>query len=521
MNQRNESFTSNIDNNYANFFYCEKENNIFQNVFNINSNDLNLKNERLHIEPSKLFSFYKNNEEQIDEDLNNKNLILIGSGRIGRLPVMHSIHKVKNFSIICFTIPQLKWIESFVDETIYCNTEDNTDENYEIILNLIKQFSIKKNIDFHGVITYDDYCVLLCSRLANDLKLKGMDYNVSLKIKNKYNFRNFLKENKIFEEINYSLIGNNEIKEIINDFNYCLNKLNIKENKTYIIKDINGAGKNFVRKFQNYDQFMRILNEIGMKNKLKNKKYLIEDYFEGLEVDIDLIVQDSKIKFFSLSENFPSDEEYFIEIGGCTPSNHLNSEELDFIEKITQNMIEKLKIDNTCLHLEAKCRPKSLFGDYEKNIPFFPIEINLRMGAAEVFSFHIATYNYNLFYNSIKVALDIKIDKYNYWLNNHNNFCSSINFQAKNSGYIKEISFEKDFFEEKSLITIILYCKIGDFINIEDNKGNGYLGFMVAHSTINIDDSLKNLHRLLKKIQIKIESNNRNKRWSIDSKFYK
>lgn len=505
MNKKSILTNRDLNRATSEFFYCHKDNYTIGNAFQLCENSLCLNDNRLHIEKSRLFTYFKENEEIIDEELSGKNLLLISSGKVGRLPVLHSIQKDKNFSILCLNTPELKWAEPFVDDMIYCNAEENSDKNYEKIMDLINEYSKNKNIKFDGIMTYDDYCVVLFSRIAKEMKLNALDYDVSLKIKNKFQFRKLIKENELFDDVTFILFDQHEINNIINNADYKLETLNLEENRNYIIKDIYGAGKNFVRKFKNFDELRKILNEIKNKDKLKKSKFIVEDYFEGLEIDIDMIVQDYEIKFFSISDNFPSDEENFLEIGGCSPSKFLNYEEQKYIENKTRKMIKVLKINNTCLHFEAKCRPKSMFGSYESDIPFFPIEMNLRLGAAEVFSFNIVSYKYNLFYNSIKMALGKKIEKYVYD-NDNQIFCSSINFQAKSSGFVKEISFEKDFFKEKSLVCLVLFCKIGDFINLEENKGNGYLGWMVTKSSISVDESLKKLYNLYEKIVLKIEN---------------
>jgi len=501
----NENSTLVYDENINNleFYYCEKENKTIKNLTQFYKKDFLLKNNRFYLEENKLFTLFRSDEEYINEKLCGKNLILINTGGFGRLQALRSIFKIKNFFILCLTIPEFGWAESFVDNIIYCNVQDDSDDNFYKILKIINEYSFNNNRKFDGIITYDDFSVILCSRLASALNLIGLDYDTALNIKDKYLFRKLLKKNKLFDDAYFYLMNKITIQKISND-ELNVDGLNFSENKTYILKETFGAGKNFVRKFQNLEKLKFIIKEIENKENLNNKQYIIEEFFEGVEIDIDLIVQNSKIKFISISDNIPTDQEYFFERGGCTPSKYLDREEIEFIKIITQKIVNILKIDNSCLHFEAKCQPKSIYGKYEKNMPFYPIEINLRLGGAEVFSFNISSYNYNLFYNQIQIALGIELEEYESDTE-IKKFSSSINFQSTGSGYVKEISFDKDFFEKEGLVNLSLFSKVGGYIDLEQNAGNSYLGWMVVSSKNSIEDSVNNLNRIINKIKFVIE----------------
>jgi hypothetical protein len=41
----------------------------------------------------------------------------------------------------------------------------------------------------------------------------------------------------------------------------------------------------------------------------------VEEFFEGHEIDIEVLVQDNRAKFFAISDNFPALEPWFFEQG--------------------------------------------------------------------------------------------------------------------------------------------------------------------------------------------------------------
>ena len=42
---------------------------------------------------------------------------------------------------------------------------------------------------------------------------------------------------------------------------------------------------------------------------------LVEEYYDGHEIDMDILIQNEKVKFFGVSDNFPAPEPTFYEQG--------------------------------------------------------------------------------------------------------------------------------------------------------------------------------------------------------------
>ena len=142
---------------------------------------------------------------------------------------------------------------------------------------------------------------------------------------------------------------------------------------------------------------------------------MIEEFLEGHEIDLDVLVQNNKVVFVGISDNFEPEEPYFFETGGITPSIELMESEKRYIESIAEDWISRMNIQNACLHFEAMCRPQSIykksFDQINKNDFLMPIEINLRLAGAEIWSMNNMAYNVNLFLDQIDISLGLKLDQ--------------------------------------------------------------------------------------------------------------
>jgi hypothetical protein len=55
----------------------------------------------------------------------------------------------------------------------------------------------------------------------------------------------------------------------------------------------------------------------------KNMDILIEEYYDGYDIDIEVLIQNNKIKFIAISDNFPPIEPWFVEQGKKKPTTTL------------------------------------------------------------------------------------------------------------------------------------------------------------------------------------------------------
>jgi biotin carboxylase len=118
------------------------------------------------------------------------------------------------------------------------------------------------------------------------------------------------------------------------------------------------------------------------------------------EVDIDLLVQNGEIKFYSISDNFEKSQgRFFLDRGQMMPSilPASNQEEMCAMVKDT---IKKLEINDGCIHFEAKSTSHGPF----------PVEVNMRLGGDYVYSYNKGAWGVDLVENPVKIALGIPLE---------------------------------------------------------------------------------------------------------------
>jgi hypothetical protein len=124
---------------------------------------------------------------------------------------------------------------------------------------------------------------------------------------------------------------------------------------------------------------------------------MAEEYIDGNEVDIDLLLQNGKVKFWSMSDNDATREPFFVETGQCIPSRLSSSQQQELVA-MAEEMLERLGVQDGCIHFEAK---------YGSRGPM-PIEINLRMGGDEVYFFVKSAWGVDL----IELAAKVMVGQY-------------------------------------------------------------------------------------------------------------
>jgi hypothetical protein len=114
----------------------------------------------------------------------------------------------------------------------------------------------------------------------------------------------------------------------------------------------------FVKKCRSIDDYKQALID---SMKYDNMNLLVEEFYDGHELDIDMLVQNNKVIFIGISDNFKPKEPEFFETGNARPSIELSKAETKAIECLMYAWIPRLNVQNAVLHFEAFCRPTSLY----------------------------------------------------------------------------------------------------------------------------------------------------------------
>jgi hypothetical protein len=219
---------------------------------------------------------------------------------------------------------------------------------------------------------------------------------------------------------------------------------------------------------------------------------LLEDFYDGHKLDIDILVQNDDAAFIGISENVKPRESNFFESGGATPSLILSKQEIHAIETIVTEWVPRWNLKNALLHFEAFCRPISLYPNrnYDISKPFenvqeffMPIELNLRLGGAQAWSVNFSAYGVDLFTSYIHLMLGCPLDKGELKLkqNNPKNKCIARYFYPETvPAKIESVSLDMQAISQSiNIVEVGLFRTVGDVCDSTD-----YIGWMTMRDSI-------------------------------------
>jgi len=103
---------------------------------------------------------------------------------------------------------------------------------------------------------------------------------------------------------------------------------------------------------------------------------LLEEYLDGVEFDVDLVMHDGSCVFASVSQNWPTAEPSFQETGLHCPADH-DKRELRRLVDLVVRTLQAFGLNRGVLHVEGKCTSRG---------PRI-VEINARLGGGRVWQY--------------------------------------------------------------------------------------------------------------------------------------
>jgi len=383
------------------------------------------------------------------------------------------VKKAKSFGVKVIVLG--KEANTFAPYADYFINADTLNLN-EALSSLENFLQENANVKLDGVATFLEDDVLLCAKIVDKYKLVGTSYKVTNRVRNKYLFREFCLRNHL-PVIKFKELKNiKDLEEVIRTFSFPL-----------VVKPAYGAGSAFVVKVNDEEELRESFNYIKKEISPKIESALndglgvfVEEYIDGDEVDLDILVQNGKIKFCAISDNGQTKEPFFIETIRTTPSNLPTKNQSELLA-MADETLEKLGILNACVHFEAK---STAHGPV-------PIEVNLRLGGDEVYASIKAAWHVDLIENYLKIICGIYIPKFEF-SNGPFEYLAAETFSSDHSGilvnleidaglerrsYVKEFEFEK---------------KIGDSI-LSPPDGYEYLGWLLVsgNNPLDAQDNLR------------------------------
>lgn len=409
--------------------------------------------------------------------LEGKTLLVVNTGSAKKRFVFQ---KLKKIGIRTIAVNKEKnWAQSYVDDWIVVDTEDHQ-ETLSAISAFLKTYP---SLHVDGAMTFWEDDVLLTSKITDKFGWIGIPYESAKNIRNKYRFRDLCRKNHV-PAPQFMLLKNKEDLDFVrNQFIFPV-----------IIKPVYGSSNAFVIKVEDKEELDNAYRYV--KNNLSAQTesalhdgldIMAEEYAEGDEVDIDLLIQHGKVKFYSIRDNFRTEEPFFVEVGSATPSSLPEFRQEELFE-LAEETLEKFNVQNGCVHFEAKSTAKGAM----------PLEINLRMGGDGAYTFNKGAWGVDLIEGAVKVAMGVFIPKIKK-TEEPKRYMIGQYFASEHSGILSKLDVDPEIEHKKFVEELEIYKKIGDPV-LTPPEGFETLGWAtVSGATLmdarnNMDEVLENVH---------------------------
>ncbi len=405
-----------------------------------------------------------------DTDLENKTILVVNTGPIKKRFILQ---KLKKLGIKVIVLNKEKnWAQAYVDHWVLADTTNHR-ESISTIENFLAS---NPEIKINGVITFWEDDVLLTSKIIDKFNLIGIPYHIAKKVRNKYLFREFCRENNIAAPGHILIKSNDDLKEVVNTLHFPI-----------VIKPAFGSSSAFVVRVTDKEDLQDIYRYVKNNISATSESALsdgldifVEEYIDGDEVDIDLLLQNGKVKFYSISDNFNKSKDIFFMDSGQSIPTSLPEKHQDELLEMVEETLERLGIQNGCIHFEAKST---------RHGPI-PLEINLRMGGDYVYSYIKDAWEIDLIEMTVKIALGqyIKIDNQE----EPEKYIIGWDLYPEDSGILVQLDISERLKHKRYLEELHIYKKIGEPVLVQPD-GSEYLGWLTVSgaSAVDAQDNLR------------------------------
>jgi carnosine synthase len=410
---------------------------------------------------------------------NQKHLLIVRSGYPSKEFVLKKLRALGYFLIV-------------LDETISCPTELVDDwviadmSSEKACLKAVKHYLKDNNHKIDGVLTFWEEAVLITAKLADSLNLPGIPFKSAEIIKNKFSFREACSAFNLPSPKHAMLQIDSNFSDVVKGLNFPL-----------VVKPIYGAASAFVVRVNNLRELKKAFVSINkyiksfwLTPEWKSVDLLVEEYIEGQEVDIDMILQDGNLKFYSITDNFQTHEPFFVETGQALPSRLADTKQQELVE-MAMTVLKSLNVTDAIVHFEAKT---GLNGPV-------PIEVNLRMGGDEVYSFIKTVWGIDFIEYAAKIAIGdhFTIKKPTHPLTH----LEGRYFLPNETGRIANITIPRSVTQNPHLFELKVCKNIGDEIKIPPQDFD-YFGWITAQGNSS-EEAHISLNRMFSRVKFALD----------------
>ena len=385
-----------------------------------------------------------------------KHLLLVGTGGVKRRRVLARLREL-GLERLTILHDAPNWAASYCDEWI----DADSSRPAKATLDLVRARIGRPD----GVLTYDDYSVRVAAQLAEAFGLVGIPYQAAETSKNKAAFRRLCVER--------GLPAPRFIQVNADDASVGRRLAEAELTFPVVVKPAHGGGSVLVRRANDLAELTRFLREydsaVGKESAAAlwpDHTLVIEEYLAGAEVDIDMLIQNGKLHYAAVTDNFAPVEPFFIELGGQIPSGlpaHAQAE----LVRVAFDVMTALGAGDCCAHFEARWTASGAV----------PIEANLRVGGAEVYAFNLEARGVDLVEGAARIALGLPLPPVPG--TGPSAFLRSANLVPPCSGVLRSLGVDPWVHEDRALAELVLFREPGEQVRVPPD-GFDYVGWLVA-----------------------------------------
>jgi carnosine synthase len=306
------------------------------------------------------------------------------------------------------------WSRSLVDEGVIAKflPVDMTQTSVEVFEDALAQIknlgSDGKTGTVDGITTFVELSVPLVARLAEALALPGMRPEAVDNARDKYVTRGCLAKAGLPTPRNFLITSRDQLKAAADQVKFPA-----------VLKPVSGAASLGVKKVASFQEMQQAYEEIVSELSslvvssgalIKNDgsgqgvdagcvivlDMLMEQYLDGCEVDIDVVMSDGDWRYAAVQDNGPTLEPYFNETWAASPS-LIEKEKQRELKELAVASVKALGFSCGVFHVECK---------YTSTGPQL-IEVNARMGGGQVRECNLLTWGVDLVEETLFICLGI------------------------------------------------------------------------------------------------------------------
>ena len=344
-----------------------------------------------------------------------RSLLIVRAGDQRKLPYLSLFKEAVNQ---VFTLePQSSaikssWSSPYITDRILYDDSNRSNaapgDDRSNALAAVKSWSERTNVRLDGVLSYTDNGNKIAPHLAKQLSLTHSDPSSIGSLTDKYLFRQRLLESGV-PSVRFRLLRNKQdVDAVVQDTSWRF---------PVVLKPRQASGKICIKKLTNSKQLEECFETMQQALRFQLSKrgmglaspgdFVLEEYFEGHEVDIDGWARNSQVEFCQIADNNPPVEPHFLETGGTYPT-QLPDDARTALTSLTQSVLSAFPSVHSCFHFEARIR-KQRKGDGSFGYVCVPIELNCRVGGAECPASFKAITGYDLAKVSASIALGLPV----------------------------------------------------------------------------------------------------------------